>query len=224
VPLIAAEDAVVAAVRMAYRVAEAQIERSSRLARRLREAGDRAVGARSDRKAIDATEQLITTAITSGLSWLERTASDPDPVKRIMVAQYRLAGSILGLTPSAVTPTSDRGAPQGTPRAADSVPVSHPQSAGSQAPLVPMKVILKGAKRPVRTCCFEVATRDHASDIRFYRVGDAQSDPLEAKLTVDSAGRGALTLDIPRHAESGRWKAAICDNDDVQIGLIEIEL
>ncbi len=54
VPLTAAEDSVVAAVRMAYNVAEAQIERSARLARRLREAGDRAIGARSDRKAVDA--------------------------------------------------------------------------------------------------------------------------------------------------------------------------
>ena len=100
VPLTAAEDSVVAAVRMAYNVAEAQIERSARLARRLREAGDRAVGARSDRKAVDAVEQLMVKAIQGALVWLERTADDPDPVKRLLVAQYRLAGSMFGLTPS----------------------------------------------------------------------------------------------------------------------------
>ena len=70
-PLIAAEDAVVAAVRLAYQVAETQIERSARLARRLRKAGDRAVGARSDRKAVDATEQMIVRAMMGALTWLE---------------------------------------------------------------------------------------------------------------------------------------------------------
>ena len=91
VPLIAAEDAVVTAVRLAYQVAETQIERSARLARRLRDAGDRAVGARSDRKAVDATEQMIVRAMMGALTWLEGVGGERDPFKRLMVAQYRLA-------------------------------------------------------------------------------------------------------------------------------------
>ena len=44
VPLTTAEDTVVAAVRLAYKVADAQIEHSMRLAQRLRTAGDRQAG------------------------------------------------------------------------------------------------------------------------------------------------------------------------------------
>ena len=43
----------------ADRVAEAQIDRSARLARRLREEGDRAVGPGSPEKALDATERGV---------------------------------------------------------------------------------------------------------------------------------------------------------------------
>src|SRR6266699_1752243 len=56
IPLSSTESAVVAAVRMAYRVAEVQIDRSARLAQRLREAGDQATGPNSDQRALDATE------------------------------------------------------------------------------------------------------------------------------------------------------------------------
>ena len=80
VPLIATEDAVVAAVRLAYKVADAQIDRSARLAQRLREAGDRAVGARSDRKAIDATEQ-------------QPVVSSPDPVDADRAVPVATGGS-----------------------------------------------------------------------------------------------------------------------------------
>ena len=102
--MAATEDTVVAAVRMAYRVAEAQI-RSARLAQRLRESGDRAVGARSDRKAIDATEQLIVRAMMSGLAWVEGLAGDRDVLRRLLVAQNKIQSgvveSILGFPPGA---------------------------------------------------------------------------------------------------------------------------
>ena len=101
VPLVAAEDAVVAAVRMAYKVADAQLQRSARLAERLRKAGDRAVGEGSERKALDASEQLVFRAMMSGVEWLEAAAAErKSPLKRLMTAQYMLMGSMLGLGPA----------------------------------------------------------------------------------------------------------------------------
>src|SRR6266700_4098434 len=57
------EDAVVAAVRMAYKVAQESIARSTRLSQRLRKAGDRAAGPRSTRKAADASQEFVTGTI-----------------------------------------------------------------------------------------------------------------------------------------------------------------
>jgi hypothetical protein len=225
VPLTASEDSVVAAVRMAYNVAEAQIERSARLARRLREAGDRAVGARSDRQALDAVEQLMVKAIQGALVWLERTADDPDPVKRLLVAQYRLAGSMLGLTPSDAPRSSGGDAPERSARSFDAAAPSRPERGASHAPAHPLKVVLKGQfRRPVRITRYEVASGALRSEVKFYSVTDIESDPLKADLAIGTGVRDALSLEIPRLAKSGLWKAAVCDSENVQIGVIEIEL
>jgi hypothetical protein len=225
VPLTAAEDSVVAAVRLAYNVAEAQIERSARLARRLREAGDRAVGARSDRKAVDAVEQLMLKAIQGALVWLERTADDPDPVKRLLVAQYRLAGSMLGLTPSDAPRSSGGDAPERSARSFDAAAPSRPERGASHAPAHPLKVVLKGQfRRPVRITRYEVASGALRSEVKFYSVTDIESDPLKADLAIGTGVHDALSLEIPRLAKSGLWKAAVCDSENVQIGVIEIEL
>jgi hypothetical protein len=225
VPLVAAQDAVVAAVRMAYKVAEAQIDRSARLARRLRDAGDRAVGARSDRKAVDATEQLIFRAMMSALAWLEGTAADPDPVKRLMTAQYRLAGSILGLTPSEAARTSGRDSATAAPRSAEAAAASPPQPPGSNAPAAPLTIVLKGAsKRPVRPQFYQGVNGKPAGKVLFYSTADIKTDPLPADFIVDDKGRGVLSLDIAGDTLPGVWRGAICDDQSVQIGLIEIEL
>jgi hypothetical protein len=224
VPLTAAEDSVVAAVRMAYNVAEAQIERSARLAKRLREAGDRAVGARSDRKAVDAVEQLMLKAIQGALVWLERTADDPDPVKRLLSAQYRLAGSMLGLTPSDAPRSPGGDAPDRSAQSVDAVAPMRPEPGGSYAPAAPVKVVLKGEfRRPVRVTRYEVASGALRGEVQFYSVADIESDPLKADLVIDGGVR-ALSLEVPRLAKPGLWKAAVCDSENVQIGLIEIEL
>ena len=100
-----------AAVRMAYKVAAAQVDRSSRLAQRLRDAGDRAVGPGSDRQALDATERLVFRAMMGGLTWLETAAAERDsPLKRLLAAEYRIVGSMLGLVPT------DGSSPPGDPR------------------------------------------------------------------------------------------------------------
>jgi len=225
VPLIAAQDAVVAAVRMAYRVAEAQIDRSSRLARRLREAGDRAVGARSDRKAVDATEQLILRAVMGALAWLEGLADERDPVRRLMTAQYRMAGSMFGLTPSGAPGSPRRDAPGGAPRSTDATPASPPQPGGSNVTLPPLKIVLKGDKRPVQIRRYDVESGvSHKNpDLKFFSDAGVAST-FKADLAIEADGRATLALWIHSDANPGVWKTAVCDGEDVQIGVIEIEL
>ena len=58
-PSTASSAAVTAAVRLGYKVAEAQIDRTARLARRLRDAGDQAAGVRAT-KGIAATRRRST--------------------------------------------------------------------------------------------------------------------------------------------------------------------
>ena len=100
VPLTTAEDAVVSAVRLAYKVADAQIAQSMRLAQRLRKAGDRQAGEHSDRKALDATEQLVFRAMMGALAWVEAATATEEgsPLMRLLSSQYRLLGSLLGLS------------------------------------------------------------------------------------------------------------------------------
>src|SRR5262245_40218114 len=83
------EDAVVAAVRMAYKIAQANVARSTRLSQRLRKAGDRAAGAQSPRKAVDATQDLVTDAMISAFGWVEAFLADDSRLKRVSAAQYR---------------------------------------------------------------------------------------------------------------------------------------
>jgi hypothetical protein len=247
VPLVAVDDAVGAAVRMAYRVAEAQIDRSTQLARRLRQAGDRAVGGRSDRKAVDATEQLIFKAAMSALSWLERSAAEPDPVKRFASAQYQLVGSVLGLTPSlgglAVGEATRRagaalgsamseamqahrqGSQESAAAGAEGSAVSTPPPAEQKAPATQVTIILKGrSKRHVRVRDYQAPSGKHQPNIQFYSVADIRSSPIKADLAIDAGGRATLAIETSRLAKPGLWKAAVHDARGVQLGVIEIEL
>jgi hypothetical protein len=97
-PLNNVDDAVIAAVRLAYRVADKQVERSTRLARQLRQAGRKAAGPTAERDALDAMERLVLKTVLSGLSWWEGSVADGRcPVRRLAAAEYRMLGSILGL-------------------------------------------------------------------------------------------------------------------------------
>jgi hypothetical protein len=219
--LIGAENTVAAAVQLAYRVAEAQIARSTRLAQRLREAGDRAVGTDSDQKAVDRTELLISRAVKAGLAWLDGLADEHDPMRRLMAAQYKTAGSMFGLDQPQV---SNTGTQDGEP---------FDEAAGAQTPLQPkpmgslagVKVVLKGDKRPVRVKRYEVLTGGPAKipDLRFFNSADARKT-LNAALAIRTDGQVALEFLELAGADPGSWKAAICDEQDVQLGVIEIEL
>jgi hypothetical protein len=244
VPLVAAQDAAVAAVRMAYRVAEAQIERSTRLAQRLREAGDRAVGARSDRKAVDATEQLIQRAVMSVLTWMEGLAGERDPLRRLMAAQYQIAGSMFGLTPSRASGSEHSDAADEAPRSEDARADSHlevlkkalgsssaerssPEGlGGSNSPTSGLKIVLTGDRRPVRIRRYEIAggLPSKVPNLQFFSNANIRSTPLGAKLKVGADGHAALEIKIRRGASPGVWKAAVCDAHGVQIGAIEFEL
>ena len=247
VPLVAAEDTAVAAVRMAYRVAAAQIERSTRLAQRLREAGDRAVGGRSDRKAVDATEQLILRAVTSVLAWVEGLADDRDVVRRLMTAQSKIQSrfieSILGF-PFGASGSSRDGAADEAQRSADARAVSNLETlketlrglsaersspaepGGSNGPTPRLKVVLRGDKRPVRVRRYEIASGvpNKIPDLRFFSNANIRSTPLGANLEIEADGQAALEIKMRRNADPGLWKAAVCDAHDVQIGVIEFEL
>ena len=227
VPLNVPEDAVIAAVRMAYKVAQSQVERSSRLAKRLRVAGARAAGPRSERQAVDATEELVSRAVMAALTWLEGLGAEGDsPLKRLMLAQYRLIGSTLGLTlPEGARPLSTSIAEAALREARSAVTTESAPSKSYAPPGV--KVVLKTKGRPVRVCHLDVATAPPLAptQIDFYSATHIESDPVEAMIAIDAEGRRHSTLSPQRPASPGRWRAAICQPaSGEQIGVIEIEM
>jgi hypothetical protein len=220
VPLHAAEDAVIATVRLAYKVADAQVERSARLASRLRQAGDRAVGEQSDRQALDAAESLVLRAMLGGLSWLEGVADDKAPLRRLMTAEYRIIGSLLGLG-SADTPTRRDQASSAKPAEQAA------QTAGSQAdlPVVPRATVkhTDPSARYVNVRRLQVDSQTIDNQvIYFHRLEQNTGEPFKGELLINQ-GAATLTVDPPNQAPAGHWRAAVCDNA-VQIGFVEIEI
>jgi hypothetical protein len=217
VPLSAAEDAVVAAVRLAYKVADAQVDRSTRVAQRLREAGDRASGAGSERKAVDAMEDLVMKTLMSGLAWWEGSVAEGGcPVKRLMAAEFQLLASFLG-SPAARKDQTSATASDEEPRRA-----AAPDRTASIAP--PLQIAHKGARRAVRVRAWEI-TGAGAIDphVVLYNADRPESPPLAGELVLD--GKAArLTLDISLTTSPGSWSAAICSPDGVQLGIVEFIL
>ncbi|MDB5864273.1 MAG: hypothetical protein JWO70_2079 [Betaproteobacteria bacterium] len=225
VPLNRAEDAMVAAVRMAYKVADAQIDRSARLALRLREAGDRATGGKSERKALDATEALVFRAMMAGLGWLEGAAAEEgSPLLRLASAQYALWGSVLGLAPR----RRSKAAAADVPEERAEQPVGHAQARATPTTAAPgrrLQIVHKDLKpRAVRVTAFEIEQGTPRDSVAFYNVDHGESDPLDGTLALAGDGPARLTLPTPRSAASGLWRAAVCDADGVQLGFIEIVL
>ena len=195
VPLTEAEDAIVAAVRMAYGVASAQVERSGRLAQRLREAGDREIGERSDRKAIDATEQLVFRAMMSALGWLEGLAAEGDsPLKRLVLAQYRILGSVLGIDPGeAVQPPPE--AAMGQPEAAAARALRAIAPIHRHDHRLPRRRPATGARPPPQ----DDRGGSHDGEIDRYESSSIRarsSDPLKALLVFDERGHATIYLTI----------------------------
>lgn len=219
IPLSSTEDAVVAAVRLAYKVAESQVARSTRIAQRLREAGDRAAGPDSERKAVDATEDLVMNALMSGLAWWEGSVAEGRcPVKRLVAAEFRLLANLLG--------SPERRAEQAS-TASSSSEEAHPSAAAGRTTTTaaPLQIAHKGARRAVRVSAWEV-TGAGAVDpkVFLYSASKPESEPLAGELALDGRTMARLTLDIPLTAPAGPWSAAICSTDGVQLGLVEIVL
>jgi hypothetical protein len=222
-PLVAAEDAVVAAVRLAYKVANAQLQRSTRLAKRLSKVGERAVSQSGDRKAVDPAEQFARSAMMNALLWLEAVAAEPDsPLMRLMIAQCKLLGSMLGMTPS---DKSESKPPEPARRGRAKEPAAAEPNGGGIS-LGRVRIFLKGGvKRPVSLRRCEVASAALSDTVvRFLNVEETTSVPLEASFAVADDGQAKLTITTTSSAPPGRWKGAVCSEDDEQIGLIEIEL
>jgi hypothetical protein len=211
----ATEDAVVAAVRMAYKIAQANVVRSTRLSQRLRRAGDRAVGGQGPRKAVDATQDLVTDTMMSALGWVEAFLADDSRLKRVSAAQYRIIGSLLGLIPDR-DPSLDPPI-QGAPATAEPVLSSDAHGA---------RIVLTSKGRPVRVRKLEFASREPIEQTRiyFYSVSHIESGPLEASLARSASGEVLLTLSTASVDKLGCWRAAVCSETGEQLGVIEIEL
>jgi len=238
VPMDTVEDAVTAAVRMGYQIAQAQIDRTTRIAHRFRDAGERAAGPHSERQALDATEQIVFKALMAGIGWLEGLATDQqNPLKRLATAEFNLLGSLLGLTPlrdssqddadgsrrSRRTPRSDRTEAAGVrDGAAAGAARSRPTPRGH----APLRVKQEGTeRRVVQVRAWELDADVTRGDYEavFY---SAQAGPLRiaGSLTIRPPEPALLSLTIPPEAVAGTWKAAICDKHGVQLGFAEFSI
>jgi hypothetical protein len=228
VSLDSVEAAVVAAVQMGYKVAEAQLDRSARLATRLREAGDRVAGPHSDRQALDATEQLVFKALMSGLNWLEGMADGRgNPLMRAASAQYRLFGSLLGLTPSGEEPTPEPPAqPADEPRPAEARPRRDEGETGERSAwALPRIRHLSEERRPALIRKWHVAVNSTPGEYSIVFYGPEQdAEPMEGLLVLGDRRVATLALTTRRNSMPGAWKAAICDRDGIQVGYVEVEL
>jgi len=230
IALDSAEAAATAAVRLGYRIAEAQIDRTTRIAQRMRAAGDRATGGssesmRSDKKALDATEELIFKALMAGLGFLEGAAADRgNPLRRLATAQFQLLGSLLGLLPDPDTP---RGRPA-EPQTDDDVDPT-PKSATVRSPraLRPPQVrhaprAGRGGRRAVRVTEWDFSSDAPAGTYPLTFYGTAQpASAFPGELGVTRSG-STLTVTTSAKTRAGRYQAAICDDDGLQVGFIEL--
>jgi hypothetical protein len=217
VALDSAEAAVVAAVRLAYQVAETQIDRSARLARRLRQAGDEQVGERSDATAVDAAERLVQKALLAGLEWWEGSVAEGRcPVKRLAAAEYQLLGTLLGLAPPAQAPERGRSAAATAPRV-------QPAPAARR-----LQVVHQGDRKNRRAVRIEAwdlaATGPLQATVYFHSADHVDHEPIEAELQVGADHALRLAIATPARAAGGRWKCAVCDDAGLQVGHIEISL
>ena len=218
VPLSSAEDAVVAAVRMGYRVAQLHIDRTGRLAERLNRAAERAVGPEPQRQAVDATEQLIGKAMLAGLEWLEGAAAESgSPLRRYANAQYKLLGTLLGLQAEA-TP--------GAAATTHAPPAEAPRPSAPSAVYRAVRVKHRGKERravKAPRVQLDCDVEGGFPSIRFYAV--TQPDlHLVGELQIAAAQPALLYIDTGSASPAGLWRAAVCADDGEQLGWVEFEL
>lgn len=228
-PLNQAEDVAVAAVRMAYKIADAQIDRGLRVARDLRGAAQsRGV---DPQDALDASERLLRKALLAGLQWIESAAGDDEnPLRRLAKAEYRMLGSLFGLARK-----RDEG-DAAEPAAAPAPPASHAPTQASardeRDARPPLQIYNDheppGARRPVQGQRLALPSERHKGsypDLQFHPE-DAISDVdvIAAKLSWDDSGVGKLVIPTQLTHQRGTWVAGIYEPDGQQVGVLCIVL
>lgn len=234
VPLQTAEDAVVAAVQMGYRVVDGQIERGMRAAQRLRGAAQRQ-GSGDPAQMLDAGERLATKAVLAGLQWIETASFEPgSPLMRLIESEYRMLGSMLGLRQSGGRHREGRNHKDGDPnRGRDSARgegFSKPPQASEKSPTLAPRIILTAKpqeRRPIEVRVLKVLEEAIAKpiEVTLFLLNSPEVRILEEPAEI-SVVDGRLTLRIKATLKDpgGRWRGAICSEEGEQIGLIEVEL
>ena len=227
VPLQTAEDTAIAAVRLGYQVIDAQIERGLDMARRLRGAATRA-GANPD-SVLDQAEALFSRGAALGLEFLESASNEStSPLTRLLAAQYRMLGSLFGLTTEDKPPATT--APQTPPRSSTQPDVPD-TSAPTPVSRRRMRIRHRDAstKRAVTIVSFTASALPPVTaspyKLTFHLMSGTSTEHITADLKRESDGTSTLD-DIVTTSEqpSGRWRAAICDDAGEQLGIIEIDL
>jgi hypothetical protein len=231
VTLTTVEDATVAAVRMAYDIADAQIERSKRLADRLKGAADRATGNDPDdgqasaQDAVDSASRLVNNAMLSGMAWIEALAAADDGLApRLAAAQLKAVKKVLFNTHDERDDDSRMETRQAT-RSKAAAPAAERQSAST-----PVKIVLKDKvedRRAVTIRRWELREGIDA-ELVFRPVEGSATERLYASIKRAMApdhDRATLVMKpIAATAPAGRWRAAVCDKAGEQLGIVEIEI
>ncbi|SEB16061.1 hypothetical protein [Variovorax sp. YR216] len=227
VPLRTAEETAVSAVRAAYRVADAQMERGARIARSLREASVRQ-GAGEPAETLDAGERLARKALLAGVEWLETLAAQPgSPVKRVLAAEYRWIGAALGIVPGDGAGAAAPSKPAPSPAAQSDVqepPVRH--AARPMGPTVKIRHKEGSAFRAVSIVRWDVSpafVKASETKLRFFGETNPSANEIEGTLCMEDDGPVMTLTTLTSHAP-GRWKSALCTADGTQFGIVEIEL
>jgi len=220
VTLASAEDRMVAAVRMAYDIADSQIARTRRLADRLKGAADRATGADPDRgqksaeDAVDAAGRLVNNALLSGMSWFEALMSADDGLgPRLAAAQLRAAKGVLF---GAAEPADRAEAPS----------AGGPPTPEATVPGVRILLPKPPHRRAIRIVRWDIDAVI-AAELSFRFVGPATRSFLQARLKPPDEKQVRPTLEMistPHAAPAGSWRAAVCDAHGEQFGIVEIEI
>jgi hypothetical protein len=230
VTLTTVEDATVAAVRMAYDIADAQIERSKRLADRLKGAADRATGNDPDdgqgsaQDAVDSASRLVNNAMVSGMAWIEALmAADDGLAPRLAAAQLKAVKKVLLNTRDGCDDSRTE------TRRATSAEATAPTAERRSGP-APVRIVLKDKvedRRAVTIHRWELRGPVDA-ELVFRPVEGSATERLHATITCAMApdqGRPTLVMErMDSTAPAGRWRAAVCDKAGEQLGIVEIEI
>ena len=229
VPLQTAEDAVVSAVRLGYRVVDGQIERGMRVARNLRNSAE-ATGSGDPKEMVDSTERLVTKAGLFILQSIESAARQPEhPLRRLISAELRMLAAWFGVADSDKS-SSDPSAP--------TQPTASSQAAGDNSPRpraqprTEIRHLIKDVsqRRPVKRVvrCELYGTlpsTDRPNPLYFRPEQSGRGNANQLMEGGIELGAQSVTISVKAGLEDspGRWSAGIYDNDK-QVGFVEIEL